>query len=119
MLALTATASKTLHQAIATTLRMNKWELVRTSVDRPNIYLSVKLKQSSTGFNHSAVDSFLHVIEPLFNEFKTSGDLFPKTVLYCTLNFCGIAYEQAVIRNLSENVAMYYAQCTSEVICTD
>lgn len=115
LLALTATASKKMQGDIATSLLMNNWKLVRTSVDRPNIFFSVSRKDSLTGRYHSAEDSFLNILDPLLEELRVHREQFKKTILYCKLFWCGIAYEQAAVKGLCDHVAMYHAHCTSEV----
>jgi ATP-dependent DNA helicase RecQ len=114
-LALTATASIKMQAQIATSLLMQDVRVVVATVNRSNIYLSVKRKDASTGQGHSAEDSFLNIVEPLFDDLEKLGEAFPKTVLYCKLFWCGMAYEQAVMRKVSHHVAMYHAMCTAEV----
>ncbi len=118
MLALTATASKNMQEQIAKALLMNEVKVVRTGVNRANIFLSVKRKEPSTGRKYSAEDSFLNVFLPLLDELRSAGGSFPKTVFYSKLLWCGIAYEQSVVAELSEHVAMYHAMCTNEVMIT-
>lgn len=116
MLAMTATASKQIQRKITSSLLMTNWQLVCTTVDRPNIYMSVKRRNPSTGSKHTAEESFLDIIEPLLAELAERKMAFTKTVVYSKLQWCGMAYEAAFIKGLASYTSMYHAQCTNEVI---
>lgn len=97
---------------------------VSASCDRGNIYLSVSKRPSSSGGSHTAEDSFISVLKPLLDEIRNKGKLFPKTIVYMKLKWCGFAYDyfnhelECVGEKSNANislVAQYHASCKDEV----
>jgi superfamily II DNA helicase RecQ len=113
-LALTATASKKMLQNIASGLMMTEYVVCQQSVDRPNIFMKVVRRAPSTGGKHSAEESFMDIVIPLLSELHAEQENFRKTVVYCKRDYCGLAYERAVINDLTRMTSMYHTHCTEE-----
>jgi ATP-dependent DNA helicase RecQ len=88
VLAMTATALRKMQIYIAAALMMTNWQLVHTSVNRPNIYISVQRRDPSTGANHLSENSVFNIVEPLLTKLSRKKLDFKKTV--CTASFNGV-----------------------------
>jgi hypothetical protein len=119
MLALTATATTAMRVEIADSLLMKEYAVVTASVNRNNIYLSVKRRDTEETSKMSANDAFIATLSPYFFELETYREKMPLTLVYTKLDWCGLGdeYVDRVLGygNLS---SQYHAQCTDEVICS-
>jgi hypothetical protein len=117
VLALTGTASPDTRVRIAEILVMQDVTVVKSSLSRSNIKLAV-VKRTPSG--ETSYDS---VIEPFVNELKQKGSIFPKTVMYLRLKWCGHAHELCLRPTSSDDVsdklhlliAQFHAPCTDQV----
>ena len=122
ILAVTATATTDMQQEIMRLLNFsaNRVVVVGQS-NRDNIKYVVKQRPPNSGKGHSVEDSYTSVFAPFLTELKEKKEIFPKTVVYTMLKWCGFGNELAV-RILSDgtlsrvqDVQQYHAPLTSEV----
>lgn len=116
MLALTATATVAMQQAICSSLLMRSYAVVKTSVNRANIFLSVMRRDTAETAKMTSSDAFIAALQPLFNELGEKLDAFPRTIVYAKLDWCGLGFEHVDrIMDLGHLAARYHAQCTDQV----
>lgn len=108
MLALTGTCSRKMQDAITSSLFINGCDVVSSTVDRPNIFLSVCQRLPSTGRKHCAEDSLNEIMKPLLQELQSMREQFSKTILFCKKEWCGLGYEKAFIAKLADYTSMYH-----------
>lgn len=122
VLALTATATKTMEQEIRTILRMNSSAVsIRESCNRANIVYCVKRRLA----NIDIETSYETVLLQYINELNVRKHAFPKTVIYMKIKWLGFAHKLAmkILYNCTDPadypeecmIAQYHASLTSEV----
>ena len=115
VLALTATATIKMREDIATHLAMKSPTIVAAPMDRSNIFIKVQKRKP----NHKIEESYEGIFQPLVKELQQKGALFPKTVVYTKLKWCGYGHEAAVMDtddyDIAQRVAQYHSTCTKEV----
>ena len=117
MVALTATATQEMQQEIGKLLSMKKFQIVCTSVDRPNIKYSVNRRLPTS------LDSFEKVLKPYIQEVCDSPNSCKRSIIYCKLKWCGHGYEMACrtaalytnTEEIMQAVSQYHAPCTNKV----
>ena len=124
MMALTATASPKMQEAICKDLLLHRTKFICANPDRPNVKLMVVRRPSPTTKNCTVEETYDVVFDPLIKELEEKGLSFPKTVVYAKLKWCGYGNHKA-IRPKSEasgaggvnpqHVSQYHAPCTQEV----
>jgi hypothetical protein len=96
---------------------------VITSGNRSNIFLNVERRSSSSGGENTAEDGYIAIFKNLLEELVCKDTLFPKTIVYTKLKWCGYAYDYFA-RALSEKgscgadismVSQYHASCKDDV----
>ena len=97
VVAMTATASCQNSLLIAKELGMKDHVSVRLPPDRSNIYISVKKRPATSGFNTNVENSFDHQLDQLVTELAVSPTTFPKTIVYLPLKWCSYAHKKACI----------------------
>lgn len=98
-LALTATAPKIKRSKIAESLHLENPHIVIANLDRQNIFLHKELrKASSTG-----LESYESILLPIAEELKKQLTLYPLTIIFMPLKYCGYAYRlfQHILGDLS------------------
>jgi len=76
---------------------------------------------SITGGDNTAEAAYVSVLEPLLQELKDKKELFPKTVVYTKLKWCGFAYDffnRSLLGESSVDISMvsqYHAPCKDDV----
>ena len=122
ILALTATASPRMQEELVAGLHMHHPDIISASIDRPNIFIQVFKRPSSTGGSSSVQQSYDALLDPIINGLKIQQQLYPKTVVYSKLHWCGYGHERAVRveRDGSPSlaaglVAQFHKPCTTEV----
>ena len=124
MCALTATATLKMQSELLKQLHMMKnASIVTASIDRANIKINVKKRLPNTGGRVESVEtSFDAIFLPVIEELKREGMIFPKTIIYAKLKWCGYGHEMATrpdrcghISKVVPYVAQYHAPCTPKV----
>ena len=87
-LAVTATSTRTKAEEFSKTLCLRRFKIVSVSPNRKNIFLSIfQRKPSLYGF-----DGVKDILLPIAKSLKVEKKMFPITVIYMKLEFCGMAY---------------------------
>jgi len=122
MVALTATATLRMQNEIIRLLGMKNPNIISASTDRPNIKYIVKRRLSNTGKGRTVEGSYSAVFTPVLTELQRNRLEFPKTVVYCSLKWCGYAHELGVnllspdVTNTSlKQLAQFHAPLLPEV----
>ncbi|CAC5403386.1 recQ [Mytilus coruscus] len=105
ILALTATATTEMQNEIRKQLGMKSALTVQSSMDRPNIKLTLVKRPAG------------------FDELRAYKSSFERTKVYSKLNWCGYGYEEVVRPltngdkedNIEKCVAQFHSPCTSEM----
>lgn len=90
-------------------------------IHRPNVYLEVVKRPSSTGGENTAENSIFEVIDPIIKRLKENGKEFPKTVIYVPLKWCGILHHRTVTTleneaaNFTDIVSQYHSPQSTQV----
>ena len=125
LVAVTATATKRMQEEICRILAMKKVSIISSIVDRPNIKYIVKTRPPQSGRNASAEQSYNSVFLPYLHELKAKQGMFPKTVIYTGLKWCGVGSEVGVNLLTDGNItsegtsemAQFHAPLTAKVCC--
>lgn len=116
LLALTATATVAMQQAICSSLLIRSYALVKTSVNRTNIFLDVKRRDTTETAKMTSSDAFIAALLPLFRQLEEQLDTFPRSIVYAKLDWCGLGFEHVDrMMELGHLAAQYHAQCTDQV----
>ena len=94
-LALTATAPPHLVLTIQNNLSMKQCAVIKVSPNRENLYLSVQ-KRLQKKF-----ESYDTILKPIAIELNIKRELYPMTIIYMKLQYCGYAYK--LFEQLIEN----------------
>ncbi|XP_070532787.1 probable ATP-dependent DNA helicase RecS [Ptychodera flava] len=118
VLALTATASKRTQEEITAQLLLHRTTIVSASIDRPNIMFSIRKRLPNTKIQ----DSYDSIVNPLIKELRDLGSSFPRTIVYCSLKWCGYIHEAALTPQYDGKddivpslVAQFHASCTNQM----
>jgi len=123
IVAVTATATVKVQKKITRILRMNNVSVISGLNDRPNIKYIVKKRLPQSGRNASAEQSYRGVFLPYLNDLKEKRELFPKTVIYTGLKWCGVGCEVGVnvltdgkvTSQGTKEIAQFHAPLTAKV----
>jgi ATP-dependent DNA helicase RecQ len=88
-LILTATAPLQMRDELICTLHLKKPFVVVANLNRPNIFIEKK-KRKPASTNEESFDS---ILLPIARELKKSLILFPLTIIYLPLKWCGYAFK--------------------------
>lgn len=80
----------------------------------------MKLRAPNTGGDNSSQSSVFSILEPLVVELVEMGNLFPKTVIFTKLKWCGHGFEFVrrkllVAKRSVDCIGQYHASCVQEV----
>ena len=90
IVAMTATATKEYQATIIKSLNMKDPKLVTANPDRANIFYEVLQRPSF--LKQSNVDQFEEILLPIADELITSNVKMPVTIIYSSLELCGVGY---------------------------
>ena len=85
---MTGTASVVMIDAIKKSLELTNCSVVAMSPNRGNIYLK-KIKRPSNRFG---LEGYEKILQPIAEELLLLRDLYPMTIIYLKLKYCGYAY---------------------------
>ena len=57
----------------------------------------------------------LQKLKLYLDELQSKLSSFEKVIIFCKKKWCGVAYERVFIKQLSQYMSMYHADCTDEV----
>ena len=119
-MALTATASKALIKSITETLQFDNPVIIRKNPNRPNVYLEKKKRLD----NVYGIASYNRILIPIAKELKVKKKVFPITIIYMRLKYCGYAsilFEDIIGKSTERLFAQYHAPQTArmknEILC--
>ncbi|VDI41671.1 Hypothetical predicted protein [Mytilus galloprovincialis] len=117
ILALTATATTEMQAEIVKRLGMKGVGTIVGNMDRPNIKLVVSTRPAGCGGKTRVEDSYDYIYSPLCAELGNMKELFPKTVVYTKLKWCGYGQELFIRLDpdLKDYVAQYHSPCTPQM----
>ncbi|XP_052087859.1 putative ATP-dependent DNA helicase Q1 [Mytilus californianus] len=123
MLALTATATTKMQNEIRKQLGMKSALTVQSSMDRPNIKLTLVKRPAGCGGKNTVQESYDFIYQPLVDELRADKSSFERTIVYSKINWCGYGYEEVVRPlkngdkedNIEKCVAQFHSPCTSEM----
>ena len=90
--------------------------VLSANCDRPNIKYCVQRRLSGSGKKNSVADSYSATLLPYFSEVKLKEYVYPKTIFFMKLQWCGFAHELAIMHGVCEkSVAQYHSSILPEV----
>ena len=90
IVAVTATATKNYQKAIIQSLNMKDPKLVVANPDRANIFYEVQQRPSCVKQRNA--DQFEEILSPKADELITMNVKMPVTIIYSSLELCGVGY---------------------------
>ena len=90
IVAMTATATREYQRAITESLNMKNPSLVIANPDRSNIFYEVIQRPSYV--KQGNVDQFEELLSPIAEELITSTVRMPLTIIYSSLELCGVGF---------------------------
>ena len=84
------TATEEYQTSIIKSLNMKDPKLVMANPDRPNIFYEVLQRPSN--LKQSNIDQFEEILSPIADELTTANVKMPVTIIYSSLELCGVGY---------------------------
>ncbi|CAG2192325.1 unnamed protein product [Mytilus edulis] len=97
ILALTATATTKMQNEIRKQLGMKSALTVQSSMNRPNIKLSLVKRPAGCGGKNTVQESYDFIYQPLVDELRADKSSFERTIVYSKINWCGYGYEEVLV----------------------
>ena len=63
---------------------------------RPTVFINVNRRPPSTGGDFTVEESYTACLDPLLTELSEKEALFPRTIVYLPIKWCGFAHEHAI-----------------------
>ncbi|CAC5411412.1 recQ [Mytilus coruscus] len=78
---------------------------VQSSMDRPNIKLTLVKRPAGCGGKNTVQESYDFIYQPLVDELRADKSSFERTIVYLKINWCGYGYEEVDEEQSFEDMA--------------
>ena len=93
---------------------------------RPNVFLEVKRRPPTTGGDYTPLASFSEIVDPYLRRLQQEGPLFPRTIIYLPVHWCGEMHDRANVRfnlqaatdDIIGPIGQYHAAQSKKVVCS-
>ena len=87
-IAMTGTASAHMVSSIKQSLALERCSIVSMSPNRSNIFLKKVMRPA----NNTGLDGYDRLLRPIAEELRVLREMYPMTIIYVRLKYCGYAY---------------------------